>query len=35
MTALLGAVILGYGQQLPELPNDPATRVGKLDNGMT
>ena len=35
MTALLGAVIFGYGQQLPELPNDPATRVGKLDNGMT
>lgn len=35
MTALLGAIILGYGQQLPELPADPATRVGKLDNGMT
>lgn len=35
MTALLGAVILGYGQQLPELPNDPETRVGKLDNGLT
>ena len=35
MTALLGAVILGYGQQLPELPSDPETRVGKLDNGMT
>ena len=35
MTALLGAVILGYGQQLPQLPNDPETRVGKLENGMT
>ena len=35
MTALLGAVILGYGQQLPELPSDPETRVGKLDNGLT
>ena len=35
MTALLGAVILGYGQELPQLPNDPETRVGKLENGMT
>lgn len=35
MTALLGAVILGFGQQLPQLPNDPETRVGKLDNGLT
>jgi len=33
--ALLGAAALGYGQQLPVLPNDPETRVGKLDNGLT
>lgn len=33
---LLGAAALCYGQQqLPQLPNDPATRVGKLDNGLT
>lgn len=35
MAALFGAAILGFGQQLPSLPNDPATRVGKLDNGLT
>ncbi len=34
---LLGAAALcfGQGQQLPQLPNDPETRVGKLDNGLT
>ena len=26
---------LALGQQLPQLPNDPATRVGKLENGLT
>ncbi len=30
---LLGAAALCFGQQ--QLPNDPATRVGKLDNGLT
>ncbi len=34
-SALLGAFAVAFGQQLPELPMDPATRVGKLDNGMT
>ncbi len=24
-----------YGQQMPALPNDPAVKVGKLDNGLT
>ena len=33
--ALLSAAALGYAQQLQQLPNDPATRVGKLDNGLT
>ena len=33
--ALLGAAALGFAQQLQQLPNDPATRVGKLDNGLT
>ena len=33
--ALLGAAALGSAQQLQQLPNDPATRVGKLDNGLT
>ncbi len=36
VAALLGVATLCFGQQqLPTLPNDPATRVGKLDNGMT
>ena len=26
---------MGWGQQLVDLPNDPATKVGKLDNGLT
>ena len=33
--ALLSAAALGNAQQMQELPNDPATRVGKLDNGLT
>ena len=33
--ALFGAAALGSAQQLQQLPNDPATRVGKLDNGLT
>ena len=33
--ALLGAAALGNAQQLQQLPNDPETRVGKLDNGLT
>ena len=33
--ALLSASVLSFGQQLQNLPNDPATKVGKLENGMT
>ena len=36
--AALFAAIAVYGQdfsQLPQLPNDPAVRTGKLDNGLT
>ena len=33
--ALLGAAALGMAQQVQNLPNDPAARVGKLDNGLT
>jgi len=33
--ALFSAAALGNAQQLQQLPNDPATRVGKLDNGLT
>lgn len=33
--ALFGAAALVYGQQLPVLPNDPETKVGKSDNGLT
>ena len=32
------AAVAVYGQdfsQLPQLPNDPAVRTGKLDNGLT
>lgn len=37
---LLAAVLFGTaavctGQQIPVLPNDPATKVGRLDNGLT
>lgn len=31
----LGIAAMAIGQELPQLPNDPDTRVGKLDNGMT
>ena len=33
--ALFSTAALVFGQQLPALPNDPQTKVGKLDNGMT
>ena len=33
--ALFSAAALGNAQQLQQLPNDPAARVGKLDNGLT
>lgn len=33
--ALVSAASLCMAQQIPALPNDPATKVGKLDNGMT
>ncbi|MCR4859667.1 MAG: hypothetical protein K5910_03275 [Bacteroidales bacterium] len=33
--ALFSAAVLGNAQQLQQLPNDPAARVGKLDNGLT
>ncbi len=32
---LLGASVWAGAQQMQQLPNDPATRVGKLDNGLT
>ena len=32
---LFGTAALANGQQMPTLPNDPAARVGKLENGMT
>ena len=32
---LAGTAALCGAQQIPDLPNDPATRVGKLDNGLT
>jgi len=35
IAALVFAATLTSGQQLQQLPNDPATRVGKLDNGLT
>ena len=31
----LGIAALAAGQELPQLPNDPAVRTGKLDNGLT
>ena len=33
--ALFSAAALGNAQQMQALPNDPATRTGKLDNGLT
>ena len=33
--ALFSAAVLGNAQQLQQLPNDPETRIGKLDNGLT
>ncbi len=33
--ALVSAAALGYAQELQQIPNDPAVRVGRLDNGMT
>ncbi|MBQ7269165.1 MAG: insulinase family protein [Bacteroidales bacterium] len=33
--ALFGMSVALWAQQIPALPNDPATKVGKLDNGMT
>ncbi|MCQ2181931.1 MAG: insulinase family protein [Bacteroidales bacterium] len=35
IAVLLSAATFAFGQQLQQLPNDPATRVGKLDNGLT
>lgn len=32
---LFSTAALANGQQMPVLPNDPAAKVGKLDNGMT
>jgi len=32
---LFSTAALALGQQMPQLPNDPATRVGKLENGLT
>jgi len=33
--SLLALSAFAQGQQMPQLPNDPAVRIGKLDNGMT
>lgn len=33
--ALVCAASLSQAQQLQQLPNDPAVRTGKLDNGLT
>lgn len=35
MTLCIAATAVAQDMQLPQLPNDPETRVGKLDNGMT
>ena len=35
IAAIVGAATFSQAQQMPVLPKDPATRVGKLDNGMT
>lgn len=32
---LFGTAAFAFGQSVPNLPNDPATKVGKLENGMT
>ena len=32
---LFGSAAFAFGQSVPNLPNDPATKVGKLENGMT
>lgn len=32
---LFGSAAFAFGQNVPNLPNDPATKVGKLENGMT
>lgn len=32
---LFGSAAFVFGQSVPNLPNDPATKVGKLENGMT
>ena len=29
------ALLSAQGQQMPTIPNDPAVRIGKLDNGLT
>ena len=33
--ALAAASFVAGAQEAPQLPNDPAVRVGKLDNGLT
>ena len=33
--ALMGLAATAHAQQIPTLANDPATKVGRLDNGMT
>ena len=35
LAALAATAFLGSAQELQQLPNDPAVRQGKLDNGMT
>lgn len=35
IAALVCAASLSFGQELQQLPNDPAVRTGKLDNGLT
>ena len=32
---LFGSAAFAFGQSVPNLPNDPATKVGKLEIGMT
>ena len=32
---LFGSAAFAFGQSVPNLPNDPATKVGKLENEMT
>ncbi len=33
--AAIAAAAVSFGQQPQQLPNDPAVKVGKLDNGLT